>query len=100
MAPITGYRDGGERYLDPVTAKRRIGVIRVIENQITALRPYNARYTDDNRSIFRKRNAEIITRVSPDLRAAPAVKGRSRFGCDPLLASFATLTRAARFWGG
>jgi len=25
MAPITGYRDGGERYLDPVTAKRRIG---------------------------------------------------------------------------
>jgi len=41
-----------------------IGVIRVIEDQITTLRPYNARYTGDHRSIFRKRYAEMITRVS------------------------------------
>ena len=46
----------------------RIGVIRVIEDQITTLRPYNARYTGDPRSIFRKRYTEMITRVSPDLR--------------------------------
>jgi hypothetical protein len=45
-----------------------IGVIRVIEDQITTLRPYNARYTGDHRSIFRKRYAEMITRVSLDLR--------------------------------
>ena len=30
-----------------------IGVIRVIEDQITTLRPYNARYTGDHRSFFR-----------------------------------------------
>ena len=45
------------------------GVIRVIEDQITTLRPYNARYTGDHRSIFRKRYAEMITRVSLDLSA-------------------------------
>jgi Protein of unknown function (DUF3995) len=33
---------------------RIFGVIRVIEDQITTLRPYNARYTGDPRSIFRK----------------------------------------------
>jgi hypothetical protein len=43
---------------------RTTAVIRVIENQITTLRPYNARYTGDNRSIFRKRYMEIITLVS------------------------------------
>ena len=42
----------------------RIGVIRVIEDQITTLRPYNARYTGDPRSIFRKRYTEMITHVS------------------------------------
>jgi hypothetical protein len=42
-------------------------VIRVIEDQISTLRPYNARYTGDHRSIFRKRYAEMITRVSLDL---------------------------------
>jgi hypothetical protein len=54
----------GERSLD----KYLIGVIRVIEDQITTLRPYNARYTGDHRSIFRKRYAEMITRVSLDRR--------------------------------
>jgi hypothetical protein len=44
-----------------------LGVIRVIEDQITTLRPYNARYTGDHRSIFRKRYAEMITRISLDL---------------------------------
>jgi hypothetical protein len=43
------------------------GIIRVIEDKITTLRPYNARYTGDHRSIFRKRYAEMITRVSLDL---------------------------------
>ena len=43
---------------------RGVGVIRVIEDQITALRPYNARYTGDHRSIFRERFVEMITRVS------------------------------------
>jgi hypothetical protein len=33
---------------------RVAAVIRVIEDQITTLRPYNARYTGDRRSIFRK----------------------------------------------
>jgi len=42
----------------------RLGVMRVIEDQITALRPYNARYTGDHRSIFRKSNRKMITRVS------------------------------------
>src|SRR5512140_3345232 len=32
-----------------------------IEDQITTLRPYNARYTGDHRSIFRKRYTEMIT---------------------------------------
>jgi len=48
-----------------------IGVIRVIEDQITTLRPYNARYTGDHRSIVRKRYAEMITRVSSDLLGPP-----------------------------
>ena len=39
----------------------------MIEDQITTLRPYNARYTGDPRSIFRKRYAEMITRISLDL---------------------------------
>jgi hypothetical protein len=43
------------------------GVIRVIENQITTLQPYNARYTGDHRSIIRRRYAEMITRISIDL---------------------------------
>jgi hypothetical protein len=43
---------------------------RVIEDQITTLRPYNARYTGDPRSIFRKRYMEMITRVSLDLSYA------------------------------
>jgi hypothetical protein len=51
--------------LDPARLPAHgIGVIRVIEDQITTLRPYNARYTDDHRQIFRKRHAEMITRVS------------------------------------
>jgi hypothetical protein len=39
MAPITGYRDGGERYLDPVTAKRRIGdrAARALECQLPSV---------------------------------------------------------------
>src|SRR5439155_23786318 len=41
--------------------------IRVIEDQITTLRTYNARYTGDHRSSFRKRYAEMITRISLDL---------------------------------
>jgi hypothetical protein len=41
--------------------------IRVIEDQITTLRPYNARYTGDHRSSFRKRYAEMITRISLDM---------------------------------
>ena len=40
----------------------------MIEDQITTLRPYNARYTGDHRSIFRKRYRKMITRVSADLR--------------------------------
>ena len=47
---------------------RIFGSIRVIEDQITTLRPYNARYTGDHRSIFRKRYVEMITRVSLDMR--------------------------------
>lgn len=35
--------------------QHRVGVIRVIEEQITTLRPYNGRYTGDHRSIFRAR---------------------------------------------
>jgi hypothetical protein len=49
--------------MNSLTRHRSI-VIRVIENQITTLRPYNARYTGDHRSIFRKRYTEMITRVS------------------------------------
>jgi hypothetical protein len=49
------------------TQERIIGAIRVIEDQITTLRPYNARYTGDPRSIFQKRYTEMITRVSLDL---------------------------------
>jgi len=48
----------------PPAWQHLFGVIRVIKRQITTLRPYNARYTGDNRSIFRKRHAKIITRVS------------------------------------
>jgi hypothetical protein len=33
--------------------KHKSIVIRVIEDQITTLRPYNARYTGDHRSFFR-----------------------------------------------
>jgi len=33
----------------------------MIEDQITTLRPYNARYMGDLRSIFQKRYAEMIT---------------------------------------
>jgi hypothetical protein len=58
---------GGRDY-DTLMGSPRIGVIRVTEDQITTLRPYNARYTGDHRSIFRKRYAEMITRVSLDLR--------------------------------
>jgi len=59
--------DGGWQLpeLEQEHPAHRVGVIRVTEGQITTLRPYNARYTGDNRSIFRKRHAEIITRVSP-----------------------------------
>jgi hypothetical protein len=39
----------------------------VIEDQITTLQPYNARYTGDHRSIFRKRYVEMITRISLDM---------------------------------
>jgi hypothetical protein len=63
---------------------RRIGVIRVIEDQITTLRPYNARYTGDHRSIFRKRYRKMITRVSlvmqllgPD-KPSPFITERNR----------------------
>jgi len=45
----------------------------VIEDKITTLRPYNARYTGDHRSIFRKRYTEMITRVSLVLRELAAV---------------------------
>ena len=51
------------------TGMHLVGVIRVIEDQITTLRPYNARYTGDHRSIFRKRYTEMITRVSLDMSA-------------------------------
>jgi trans-aconitate methyltransferase len=50
---------------DPFGKHKSI-VIWVIEDQITILRPYNARYTGDPRSVFRKRYAEMITRVSLD----------------------------------
>jgi len=66
------------------TQERIIGAIRVIEDQITTLRPYNARYTDDPRSIFQKRYTEMITRVSLDLisyqndgKGCAAVRGSS-----------------------
>ncbi len=39
----------------------------MIEDRITTLRPYNARYTGDHRSFFREGYAEMITRVSLDL---------------------------------
>jgi hypothetical protein len=55
-----------------------VGVIRVIEDQITTLRPYNARYTGDHRRIFRKRYAEMITRVSRQSAHRRAVF----FACD------------------
>ena len=57
-----------------------IGAIRVIEDQITTLRPYNARYTGDPRSIFQKRYTEMITRVSLVLLGSgpPAGRGESR----------------------
>jgi nucleoside-diphosphate-sugar epimerase len=48
------------------TIRGDLAVIRVIEDQITTLRPYNARYTGDPRSIFRKRYTEMITRISLD----------------------------------
>ena len=54
--------------------KLRFGVIRVIEDQITTLWPYNARYTGDPRSIFRKRYTEMITRVSLDLNGPVAYR--------------------------
>jgi hypothetical protein len=43
---------------------RIFGVVRVIEEQITTLRPFNVRYTGDHRQIFRKRKAEMITCLS------------------------------------
>jgi hypothetical protein len=52
----------------------------VIEDQITTLRPYNARYTGDPRSIFRKRYMEMITRVSLDLCGVAAVAATGRVG--------------------
>ncbi len=55
------------RSISATAGKDRVGVIRVIEDQITTLRPYNARYTGDPRSIFRKRYTEMITRVSLDM---------------------------------
>jgi hypothetical protein len=57
---------------------RVIGAVRVIEDQITTLRPYNARYTGDHRSIFRKRYAEMITRVSLARRCPDNVDGSLR----------------------
>jgi 3-(3-hydroxy-phenyl)propionate hydroxylase len=64
---LDGTRAGGlhARTIE-VLDQRGIAVIRVIEDQITTLRPYNARYTGDPRSIFRKRYMEMITRVSLD----------------------------------
>jgi hypothetical protein len=45
------------------------GVIRVIEEQITTLRPYNGGYTGDNRLIFRK----AMWRLSPVYQALGAL---------------------------
>jgi hypothetical protein len=72
-------------------ASHGIGVIRVIEDQITTLRPYDARYTGDHRSIIWKRYTEMITRVSLDLvgsgttlrHAAPSRTARSPSGNHP-----------------
>jgi hypothetical protein len=56
--------DAPPRAADPQSKRTDSADIRVIEDQITALRPYNARYTDDHRSIFRKGYAEMVTRIS------------------------------------
>jgi hypothetical protein len=50
----TGRSGSSARAIRRDSRARRFGVIRVIEDQITTLRPYNARYTGDPRSIFRK----------------------------------------------
>jgi hypothetical protein len=39
---------------DAAHLARKIGVIRVIEDQITTLRPYNARYTGDHRKFLKE----------------------------------------------
>jgi hypothetical protein len=58
----------------------RIGVIRVIEDQITTLRPYNARYTGDHRSFFSVRYVEMITRISLVMqRGGGATDGESDY---------------------
>jgi hypothetical protein len=61
----------------PVWPAHNPAVIRVIEDQITTLRPYNARYTGDHRSNFRERYGEMITRVS-FVRRGPGVARYSR----------------------
>ena len=68
----TAKRGNGQREI--------IGVIRVIEDQITTLRPYNARYTGDPRSIFRKRYMEMITRVSLARRLMAGRQHQTRAG--------------------
>jgi len=62
-----GVLRASRRNVKRALASTKSAGIRAIEDQITTLWPCNARYTGDHRSIFRKRYAEMITRVSLDL---------------------------------
>ena len=69
---ITKFRDAWSletRDIRKITPKatRLIGVIGVIEDQITAIRTDNARYAGDHRSIILEINTETNTRVSLEL---------------------------------
>jgi trans-aconitate methyltransferase len=66
MTGVTLCAELGHLYESRLTVRKRSdrkesADTRVIEDQITTLRPYNARYTGDHRSIFRKRYTEMIT---------------------------------------
>lgn len=73
-----------------------IGVIRVIKDQITTLRPYNARYMGDHRSIFRKRYRKMITRVSLDRSGNPIAS--SAVCAGPEWDDLRAVTRVACQW--
>ena len=79
MRPPNGYSARLSLVELSLALKHKVGVIRVIEDQIATLRPYNARYTGDPRSIFRKRYTEMITRVSPDLERSLAQRVAPHF---------------------